>query len=151
MTDHIVVGDIREELSKDLRGVLEKVINRYQHKRNPYYVLVYSETGLDVYPADTAFVKPGDKVMAVDGKTVIRTKILILDAEPSLDNFMDRAMRGEIRVLGMMCYKVDNIKGQLWRIWVLPQDIPEINRVIDADAVVKEVLDSAQVIGKLIH
>jgi len=151
MTKSIVVGDIREELSKDLRRVLEEVINRYQHKRNPYYILVYSETGLDVFPTDAGLVKPGDKVMAVDGKTVIRTKVLILDAEPSLDRFMDWTMKGEIRVMGMMCYKVDNIRGQLTRLWVLPQDIPEIDRVVDEDGIVKEVLDSAQIIGKFIH
>lgn len=151
MTKPIVIGDIREELSNDLRRVLETVINRYQHKRNPYYVLVYSETGLDVFPADSGLVKPGDKVMAVDGKTVIRTKVLILDAEPSLDDFMDKAMKGKIKVMGMMCYKVDNIRGQLLRLWVLPQDIPEIDRVVDEDGIVREVLDGAQMIGKFIH
>lgn len=137
----IQIGELRGEFSFDIRKRIEEAIDRFQHKKNPYYLLIYSEDGLDVFPADAPSVKgflgKQGKLMKVDGKTVIRTRIIVMDAEPP-------------RILGTMCYKVDNQKGQLLRLWALPQDIPELDRIADEDGVVREVLDHAQIIGKFI-
>ena len=137
----IQIGELRGEFSFDIRKRIEEVIDRFQHKKNPYYMLIYSEDGLDVFPADApsvrGFLSKQGKLMEVDGKRVIRTRIMVMDTEPE-------------RILGTMCYKVDNQRGQLLRLWVLPQDIPELDRVVDEDGVVREVLEDAQIIGKFI-
>ena len=69
---------------------------------------------------------------------IIRTKVMILDNEPP-------------RMLGTICYRADNKKGQLIRLWVLPLDIDRPPELIDEEAIVKEVLEHSQIVGKFIH
>lgn len=145
------IGDLRDELGMDLLATIEEVIRRCQHKRHPYYLLVYSDYGLDVFPSDPKGQPPPGTYMKVDGKTVIKTKILILDMKPNFNKNLEAALRGEIKVLGMMAYKVDNIKGKLTRLWVLPQNIPDHPGLVQEERVIEEVLDSARDIGKLIQ
>jgi len=137
----IQVGDLRGEFPFDIRDRIEEVVNQFQHKRHPYYILIYAEEGLDVFPANSpsarTFLGKQGKLMKIDGKRVIRSRIVLRSYKPR-------------RILGTMCFKVDNQKGQLLRLWVLPQDIPELDRVVDEDGVVREVLDQAQIIGKFI-
>ncbi len=132
------LGELMRELQIDLKKTLEGVIERFQAKQNPYYVLVYAAEGLDVHPAKGSTPKDEKLFTPFEDKTIIRTRVIITDHEPP-------------RMLGTLCYKVDNQKGQLWRLWALPLNIPnETEPIIDEEKVVKEVLESSQIIGKLI-
>jgi len=46
------------------------------------------------------------------------------------------------KMLGTMCYFVDNKKGQLRRLWVLPLDIPRDPGVIDLESGLEEIAKS---------
>lgn len=48
------------------------------------------------------------------------------------------------KMLGTMCYYVDNKKCELRRLWVLPLDIPRDPGVIDLDKGLEEVAKSAK-------
>ena len=133
----IELGLLREELGKDLLRTIEEIISRFAKKGKPYYILVYSDIGLDVHPGDA--MAPQGKVMRVDGKTVIRTKCMVIDQIPP-DTMM-----------GTMGFRVDNKRGTLERLWVLPQNDPEIEGVEREDRVIEEVLDSARKVGPFIH
>jgi len=146
----VEMGELREELEKDHKRTLEQVIDRFSHKKNPYFILVYTEEGLDVIPDDGVGLKPGDKVMRVDDKTVIRTKFIVCDMNKTVNRYLEAVMRGSFRILGMMCYKVDNQLGQLTRLWILPQDVPQTEGRVDEDEVVKEILEGFPIIGKFL-
>lgn len=61
---------------------------------------------------------------------VVYTKILRLSQCPP-------------KMLGTMCYYVDNKEGQLKRLWVLPLDIPRDPGVIDLESGLEEIAKSA--------
>ena len=48
------------------------------------------------------------------------------------------------RMLGTMCYYVDNKKCQLTRLWVLPLDIPRDPDTVDLETGLKEIAKSAR-------
>jgi len=130
------LGEIRSEMSRDVVEVVEQVINRFQGKRHPYYLLVYSEEGVDVYPEKGYQGKP-EKMMKLEDKHIIRTRVLVLDQRPD-------------PMLGTICFKVDNRRGEIWKEWMLPQDVPLPETILDGEGVVRSVLESAQIIGKFL-
>lgn len=103
------IGEMRNQLARDLQGSLERTIQRYKDKKEPYFLLVHAEM--------------------VDNN--IATKIIRLEEQPP-------------RMLGTMLYRVDNRKGQLRRIWCLPQDIPVNPYVLSDKGMSEEVFKSAQ-------
>jgi len=132
----VELGEIRDEMSRDVIEVIEQVINRFQKKRHPYYLLVYSEQGVDVYPEDAYRGKPM-KMIKLEDKQVIRTRILILDYRP-------------FPILGTMCFRIDNKRGEIWKEWMLPQDVPLPESILSGEKMVPSVLESAQIIGKFL-
>ena len=60
----------------------------------------------------------------------IKTTIMISDKEPP-------------KLLGTICLKVDNVKGRIDRLWVLPYDIPKDDGDL-SDVGIEEVFKSVQ-------
>jgi len=70
-------------------------------------------------------------VFATDVSGDISTKILRLSKCPP-------------KMLGTICYHVDNKKSQLKRLWVLPLDIPRDPDVIDLPSGLEEIAKSVE-------
>lgn len=60
----------------------------------------------------------------------IKTTIMISDKEPP-------------KLLGTICLKVDNVKGRIDRLWILPYDIPKDDGDL-SDVGVEEIFKSVQ-------
>jgi len=65
------------------------------------------------------------------GETQIVTKIMRLTQKPP-------------KMIGTICYRVDNRKGQMWREWLLPLDIPRDDEVISLEEGLEEIAKFAQ-------
>lgn len=124
----LLLGDIRNELHNDLQKVLEKVILSRENKPN-YWILVYQNRENLSGQEARGKEQPG-KTQMVTGTDLINTKIVLMSEQPP-------------KMLGTMCWYVDNTRGKLIREWVLPLDRPRDEQFI-SDEHVKEVFDSAQ-------
>jgi len=93
------IGEMRNQLSRDLQGRIEKVIDK-EKARDQYYILVHA--GLE----------------AVSG--TISTKLMVMNYMPP-------------KMIGTILYHVDNKKGELKRLWIIPQDIPRSEEFVDYD------------------
>lgn len=64
------------------------------------------------------------------GQRRVRTRLVVLPAQPA-------------KLLGTMCFRVDNVSGRVQRLWVLPLDKPMPPSAISAGQPVKEIADDA--------
>jgi len=104
------IGELRQQLTKDLGETLEKVIDAKQELHS-YHILIYAN--FDPLAPST-----------------IRTKIVTTISKPPM-------------LLGTMCFHVDNKKGTITPLWVLPLDIP-LEGIIDTNEVSELVYKSAE-------
>jgi hypothetical protein len=93
----IVIGDLRNEMAKDLMRKLEMVVNQQQH-RDDYYILVHA------FP---------DRMQEM----VIREKIFVLRTD-------QYNVIKENKMFGTICLYVNNKTGEVRREWILPLDKP---------------------------
>lgn len=93
----IVIGDLRDEMSKNLLRNIEMAINKFSYK-DDYYMLIHA------YP---------DRMQ----EGVIHEKIFII-REDQMKELKEEKM------LGTICLYINNKTGEAKREWVLPLDIP---------------------------
>ena len=141
------LGELRNEYALDLQRKVVKVIDDNQH-RDEYYLLVHSNIDR-LYAAST-------------GTNAIKTTFIIFDVEPVIkecpwcgwmDFFMglfcpNPACRRVLinrtaRIIGTKCYKINNRKGKIERLWSLPLDIPRDPSIV-TDETIDEVAKSSR-------
>jgi hypothetical protein len=121
----IVIGDLRNEMGRDMLRVVEQVINQ-RIKEDSYYLLIYAHH-------DRQYAK-GDPLH----RKVIKTTVMYSDVLPE-----------RFKIMGTICFHVDNRAGRVEREWILPLDIPR-PEILMGDGVSKDVHDS--VVGeRIIH
>lgn len=105
----VVIGDIRNELERDLRKRLAFVLSRKLDLKK-YYVLVYAKW------------QGGDELI---------TKIITMLHRPP-------------KMIGTVCYAVDNERGIVRQLWCLPKDFPVPENILDPDSVNAKIHHYAQ-------
>lgn len=109
-----LIGNARQNLVEDFNAALEKVINE-ESERDAYYILITSGNyGKDIY-----------------------TKFIILP-------LLKKEVLYKYKVLGTMCYAVDNKKGLVERLWCLPIDVPTEGLIEQDDSCVEEISQDAK-------
>ncbi len=103
------IGELRNELTKELQDSLDAVLLKYQGGRD-YWILVFAD---------------------VNALNEIKTTLMRLTQCPP-------------KMIGTLCYHVDNRAGKVERIWVLPQDIPRHPGLISIDEGLEEIARSGQ-------
>lgn len=106
----IVMGDIRDDIARDVFKQVEKTINKHQ-KKDLYWILVHS--------------KPDP----MRRKTILN-KVIVVNQKPR-------------KMLGTMCFRVDNKRGVVKKEWVLPYDKPYATVDTDKDPV-RSIIDDAK-------
>jgi hypothetical protein len=96
-------GDLRQCMGEDFMKNVYAVINRNQHRAEPYWLLVHT---------------------SVIGRHV-HTRIVIMGRE----NFVRDDQGRVIPLLDTILLKVDNRKGDLEVVWALPADIPDTQAI----------------------
>lgn len=132
----ILTGDARRMAADDLYKMLEKVVDTYQHLRNPYYILVvvrdhYQGPG----PAKNMETREAVETteMTLPNK-LIHNRIIAPLGRPPI-----------VRQLGTMLWKVDNRIGEMDLVYALPKDVPTLVEDSDnAGQVVERVARDAQ-------
>lgn len=106
----ILMGDIRDEIARDVFRQVEKSINKHQ-KKERYWMLIHS--------------KPDP----MRHQTIL-TKVIITKYRPR-------------KMLGTMCFMVDNKAGRVEKEWILPYDKPY--RTVDTSKEpVQSIIDDAK-------
>lgn len=132
----ITHGDFRNWSMGVLYAQIEKVINAKQHRRKPYYIMAKLERGYSGPPVQNANnILSGDEVAAgktenvdLTGKTVLSSRLVLLDAPPL------------VPMINTMLWKVDNVKGLIEPVYVLPMDTP-----VDSD---KDFTEQSELVAK---
>lgn len=103
----ILIGDIRDELARDMLRAVESVVNK-EMKRRKYWILVAAKNV---------------------GKS-IKTSIQIHNRFPP-------------KMIGTMCFYINNRKGLVDMLWCLPLDVPRPDGII-TDETAGKVHESAK-------
>ena len=132
----ITHGDFRNWSMGVLYEQIEKVINAKQARRTPYYIMARLERGYSGTPvktdnhiltgADAAAKQTKD--MDLSGKIVLSSRLVLMDTPPL------------VPMINTMLWKVDNIKGTIDPVYVLPLDAP-----VDSD---KEFTEQSDLVDK---
>ena len=110
-------GDFRAWSTTVLHEQLENIINAKQAKRTPYYILVVIRKGYLGPPAfsradNSVMPDRGTKVADFAGKVVFSCRMILMDKPPI------------VPMLSSGLWYVDNRKGLVKNIYVLPPDLP---------------------------
>ena len=116
----ITHGDFRNWSMQTLYKHIDKVINAYQWKQKPYYIMALVERGNMGPPTNNAnhilsgSKIPVNKVKTIDlsGKVVMKCTLTLIDEPPI------------VPMINTMLWKVDNIRGTIDPVYVLPLDAP---------------------------
>jgi len=98
-------------------------------KKKDYFILVYTNMQ-DIAPFHDGTRPAREGHVLVKGTRLINTKLILMSRRPP-------------KMLGTMCYHVDNTRGKLIRLWGLPFDLPRLEREI-SDEATEEIFRSAQ-------
>lgn len=107
-------GDFQLWMTQNLHEELTKIIMEHQHLDNPYYMIVIPKKGYHGPPAKNLVGCTNTKTMDLEGKTVFTNRIIIMHHPPA------------VPLLGSALWKVDNKKGKVDNIYVLPPDTPTL-------------------------
>jgi len=124
----LLLGDIRNELHNDLLRNIERIIEQRQDKPS-YWILVYQNRENLSGQETKGQERPG-WTQYIEGTDLINTKIILLSQKPP-------------KMVGTMCWHVDNRRGKLVREWILPLDRPRDEQFVSGEGA-KEVFDSAE-------
>ncbi len=132
----ITHGDFRKWSMGVLYAQIEKVVNAKQYRRKPYYIMAKLERGYTGVPVQNANnILSGDKVAAkktknidLRGKVVLSSRLVLLEEPPI------------VQMINTMIWKVDNVRGYIEPIYVLPMDVP-----VDSD---KEFTEESELVAK---
>ncbi len=133
---NITHGDFRKWSMGVLYEQIDKVVNAKQSRRRPYYIMAKLERGYSGTPVKTDnHILTGDEVAAkqtkdmdLTGKIVLSSRLVLMDAPPL------------VPMINTMLWKVDNIKGTIDPVYVLPLDAP-----VDSD---KEFTEQSELVEK---
>ncbi len=118
----IEIGEIRDELAKDLHKMLDLVINRMAKHPRIYWILIHADwdnmekptTGVPL-PWQNLFGKqfrPHKTDIIANPQNVLRTNLVIMPTKPTHP------------VVGTACVEIDNKQGRATWLWGLPKDAP---------------------------
>ena len=106
----ITHGDFQTWMTENLHRNLERIVNAKSDRKTPYYILVIFKKG---YEGPSHTVKETD-TQDFSGKTVIHTRIVIIDKPPL------------IRLIGSGLWRINNRIGEAKCLYLLPPDKPII-------------------------
>ena len=106
----MIVGEFTEWAKSVLYRELDKIINRFQHIRTPYWILVMTKPH---YAGPTASAEQ-TKDVVLKGN-VINTRFVVI---------LDKRQLPAQRQVGTALLKIDNRIGQTEWIYILPRDMP---------------------------
>ena len=103
--DAVLVGDVRDEMGKDMLRAVEKAVLKNQSRNKPYKILIHANVRRGLSNA-------------------IKTTVMVFKRNAKIP-----------KMLGTICYEIDNRKGTIDRKWILPLDIPRSSGIITGDSV----------------
>lgn len=128
-------GDFNEWVTADFHRNIERIVNAKAGRRKPYFILVIIKNGYDGTPAygnaNTLIADEQQKLVAkidtqvtttdmnLEGKKVMSVRMIILEPEKV----------PPVPMIGTSLWKVDNVKGDIRCIYILPADKPIIEGV----------------------
>ena len=107
-------GNARRYLEEDFKEALQQVLDDESEKSSYYILITSGNYGNDVY-----------------------TKFILLPTS------LKKEVLSTYKVLGTMCYAVDNKIGLVERLWCLPFDVPTEGLVETTDEIVPEISQDA--------
>jgi hypothetical protein len=107
------IGEMRDNMSRDMLALVERIMAAKKGMKEPYYMLVHTQLIAD---------------KTYDTKIMVMTKKQL----PKGDN--GRVMP----LIGTLLFRMDNQKGKLELMWSLPRDIPETTFVSDTYGTIVE-------------
>lgn len=128
-------GDFNEWVTVDFHRNIERIVNAKKDRVKPYFILVFIKNGYDGTPAygnanmliadekQKLVAKIDTQVTTTDmnfeGKKVMSVRMIILEPEQV----------PPVPMIGTSLWKVDNAKGDIRCIYILPADKPIIEGV----------------------
>jgi len=128
-------GDFNEWVTMDFHRNIERIVNAKAGRTKPYFILVIIKNGYDGTPAygnaNMLIADETQKLVAkidtqvtttdmnLEGKRVMSMRMVILEPEKV----------PPVPMIGTSLWKVDNVKGDIRCIYILPQDKPIIEGV----------------------
>jgi hypothetical protein len=106
----MILGDFTEWCKSILYRELDKIINRFQGVKDPYWILILTKPH---YTGPTDSAKQTKDVLV--GGNVINTRFVVILNKSQLPAF---------RQIGTALLKVDNKAGQADWVYILPRDLP---------------------------
>jgi len=125
------IGDIREALADTTWQAVLQQVDAHQHLRAPYFILVTTDalmnTHLTIMTLELVFTlieNMVDKRMTQAERSAVWA---YLQDRKKMDAERRRFAKSIIDGIGMlatMLFRVDNKRGRIDAIWVLPRDVP---------------------------
>ncbi|HEG42468.1 MAG TPA: hypothetical protein ENH94_00310 [Phycisphaerales bacterium] len=113
MTNLVEIGELREQVGKDMVITLRTIINRMSKHSEIYWILVHSSWDkgpMPSTPTNRQHIHP--ETFKVKPENVLRTNLIIMPVKPTHV------------LVGTLCFEVDNKRGKLDLLWNLPMDAP---------------------------
>ena len=122
-------GEFNDWVTGEFHANLERIINKKQHRRRPYFILVHMTSGYTGPLAmgnDNHLIATDKQLQEVEGsriattdvdlskKTVVHVKMICLETMPPL------------KMIGTSLWRVDNVLGDVRCMYILPADKPII-------------------------
>ena len=143
------IGELRQNLARDMKNMLELILNRMSKHPAIYWILIHSDwDNLEKPTLNTPMpwrnslgpmIRPHKTDVIVAPENVLRTNFVLIPTKPTHP------------LVSTACVEVNNKQGRVTWLWVLPKDAPRPLVEQEKDSENETVFESAKQSGAIVY